>query len=485
MADESPNSKTLNRRGTLAYGQLGQEARLQESYGSVEEGGDSHTTPKAAGARMLARRQTFTEGEQQFPSKFTTWTIETAEDTMTGTSLIINLLADVSPAGVLPLAYGMTGTGYIPAVLMLLLFACGACYSMYLISRTIEISGVKSWDRMWERCIGEQSKWVPSLVLFVVCFGNSLAYICMVGDLISMCLPGFGINFLNRTACIALLAVFPLLPLCMLKDLSALAPTSFLALIAVFWMIIMMVIRFADGSYLPGGQYHGYPAPRGHVTNIGFSTLILVDNLAVAFLCHYNGPKYYREYKDHRPVRFGSRVLTGFTLVSTLFATSMLLGFATFGHHAEGVILNNYDNADMLANIARFGMGFANVFSLPLMFSGLREAALALLGMWAPANAELYDQVWFQNVLSSGLLAVVAALGIIITDAGVVIGLVGAICGSAIIYVIPCFLFDAATSKFLSQGDDLSHPYEIYLVRAIGCIGVFIMFAGSVATLCL
>lgn len=33
---------------------------------------------------------------------------------------------------------------------------------------------------------------------------------------------------------------------------------------------------------------------------------------------------------------------------------------------------------DMLANIARFGMGFANVFSLPLMFSGLRSWALDL-----------------------------------------------------------------------------------------------------------
>jgi len=337
---------------------------------------------------MLTRRQTFTEGEQQYPSKFSTWTIEQDEDTMTGASLVINLLADVSPAGVLPLAYGMSGTGYIPAVLLLMLFACGAGYSMYLISRTIEISGVKSYDRIWERCIGERSKWIPSLVLCIVCFGNALAYVCMVGDLISMCLPGFGISFLSRSSCIAILAVFPLLPLCMLKDLSALAPTSFLALLAVFWMIIMMIIRYVDGSYLPGGQYHGFPAPRGHVGNMGFSTLILVDNLAVAFLCHYNGPKYYREYKNHRPVRFGSRVLAAFSLVSTLFATSMLLGYATFGQHAEGVILNNYDNTDTLANIARLGMGFANVFSTPLMFSGLREGVLAVLTHFAPEEEE-------------------------------------------------------------------------------------------------
>mmetsp|Transcript_45964 Transcript_45964/g.107466 ORF Transcript_45964/g.107466 Transcript_45964/m.107466 type:complete len:475 (-) Transcript_45964:110-1534(-) len=474
MAEPSETPKSLSRRGT-AYASLGQDSRLQDSYGSLEAGSGGatpsrgeHSTPKAAGARMLTRRQTFTEGEQQYPSKFSTWTIEQDEDTMTGASLVINLLADVSPAGVLPLAYGMSGTGYIPAVLLLMLFACGAGYSMYLISRTIEISGVKSYDRIWERCIGERSKWIPSLVLCIVCFGNALAYVCMVGDLISMCLPGFGISFLSRSSCIAILAVFPLLPLCML-----------------FWMIIMMIIRYVDGSYLPGGQYHGFPAPRGHVGNMGFSTLILVDNLAVAFLCHYNGPKYYREYKNHRPVRFGSRVLAAFSLVSTLFATSMLLGYATFGQHAEGVILNNYDNTDTLANIARLGMGFANVFSTPLMFSGLREGVLAVLTHFAPEEEELYSQVWFQNTLSAALLSLVTVIAIIVTDASIVIGLVGAICGSAIIYVIPCFLFDAATSKFLGQGDDLHHPMEIYLVRGLGFAGVFVMIAGSVATLCL
>ena len=30
-------------------------------------------------------------------------------------------LADISPAGVLPLAFGMSGTGYVPSVLLLLL----------------------------------------------------------------------------------------------------------------------------------------------------------------------------------------------------------------------------------------------------------------------------------------------------------------------------------------------------------------------------
>eukprot|EP00435_Cladocopium_sp_Y103_P026946 s1202_g6.t1 len=180
----------------------------------------------------------------------------------------------------------------------------------------------------------------------------------------------------------------------MLKDLSALAPTSFLALIAVVYMAIMMVIRFMDGSYLPGGEFHGFPRPKGHIGNFGIASLLLVNNLSIAFLCHYNGCKYYREFMDHRPGKFGVRVFTAFMLASCLFAITMLLGYATFGPNCEGVILNNYAKNDMLANIARFGMGFANVFSLPLMFSGLREATLVLLATANPGNDTLVGNDW-------------------------------------------------------------------------------------------
>lgn len=484
MAENTTGTPSFARRGTLAFGQLGQAARLDAGYGTVE-------APEAAGdslspsskRRMLDRRQTFTEGEIQHPSKYQTWTIEQDEDTMSDSSLVINMLCDISPAGVLPLAFGMSGTGYIPSVLLLLVFASAAAYMMFLVARTIEIAGVKSYDRLWERCIGSDSKWMPTVVLWLVCFGNALAYICMVGDLISMCLPGFGINFLPRSYCIAVLAMFPLLPLCMLKDLSALAPTSFLALIAVVYMAIMMVIRFMDGSYLPGGEFHGFPRPKGHIGNFGIASLLLVNNLSIAFLCHYNGCKYYREFVDHRPGKFGVRVFTAFMLASCLFAITMLLGYATFGPNCEGVILNNYAKNDMLANIARFGMGFANVFSLPLMFSGLREATLVLLATANPGNA-VFDQVWFQNALSAFMLGVIAILGIMVTDVSTVIGLVGAICGSAIIYVIPCLLFDRASAKFMGLGDyDHANPYERVLVQTIGCIGVVLMFAGSMASI--
>lgn len=432
---------------------------------------------------LLKRRHTFNEGEQRYKNKRGTWTIETDEETMGDTSIIINLLADLTPAGTLPLANGMVGTGYIPSICLLLIFSTAAAYMMYLIARIVEISGANSFNKIWEKVIGKQTAWVPPLVLIMVCFGNCLAYACMFGDLFSGCLPAFGLTFASRSVCIKSLALFPLLPLCMFKDLSALAPTSFGALLAVVCHIIVMFIRYFDGSYLPEGRFHGPAPPTGHVATMGVSSMLLVNALSVCFLCHYNGCKYYREYIDHRPAKFGNKVSIAFGIVSCLLAVSMLVGYATFGTSSQAVILNNYSKDDTLANVSRLGMGLANVFSFPLMFSGLRESVLALLAFCMPHLTGTFDLVLFQNCLAATILAILATAAVIVTDASLVVGLVGSICGSAIIYVIPCFLFVSASQKFLSQGVIQINSKEIVLVQVIGCTGIFLMVAGALVTI--
>jgi len=215
------------------------------------------------------------------------------------------------------------------------------------------------------------------------------------------------------------------------------------------------------------------------------SSLLLVNSLAVGFLCHYNGCKYYREYIDHRPAKFANKVTIGFGMVSTLFAFSMLVGHATFGSSSQAVILNNYSKNDSMANLARLGMGLANVFSFPLMFSGLRENTLAVLSLCMPDQTDTFDLVLFQNTLAAILLALIITMAVILTDASLVIGLVGAICGNAIIYVIPCFLFVSASRMFMSQGKEEVNPKEMLLVQAIGCTGVVLMVAGALATVLL
>jgi sodium-coupled neutral amino acid transporter 11 len=304
----------------------------------------------------------------------------------------------------------------------------------------------------------------------------------MFGDLFAGCMPGFGAPWATRTVCLIILAIFPLLPLCFMKDLSALAPTSFGALIAVLYTLVVMVVRYLDRSYAIDGIYYVTPEAAaveavGHKFTFGVGSLSLVNALAVAFLCHYNGCKYYREYIGHTPGRFKNTVGLSFAMVSSMFAIAMLFGYMTFDALSEAVILNNYSLNDPMVNFARLGMGLANVFSFPLMFSGLREQLIELICFVTPDMAPLTELVWFQNGLSTIMLALVTFVAVVVTDASIVIGLVGSLCGAATIYVIPCIIFDRCTLK-----SNLCTETERTLVRTIGCIGIFLMIAGAIVT---
>lgn len=252
-----------------------------------------------------------------------------------------------------------------------------------------------------------------------------------------------------------------------------------------------MVVRYFDGSYAEGGAFFEKPetpppSAGDHVMTMGVSSLLLVNALAVAFLCHYNGCKYYREFIGKTPGKFSSRINVAFTIVSLIFGFAMISGRATFGPLSDAVILNNYAANDTFANVARVGMGLANVLSFPLMFSGLREQALALMVFLKPSWKNVTQLVWFQNALSATGLSLITCIAILTEDAGIVIGLVGSICGAATIYVIPCFLFDRAHSqKDVVDGERLYSRPEKVLVRTIGCTGVVLMIGGAIATLTL
>merc|ERR1719217_1381825 len=118
-------------------------------------------------------------------------------------------------------------------------------------------------------------------------------------------------------------------------------------------------------------------------------SLVLVNFLAMAFLSHYNGCKYYRELEHHTPARLAKCTAMGMGFTSAFYVVTAVAAYETFGTTAHSVILENYAKDDGLANGARVGMGFSIIASFPLMFSGLREAVLELMVMALPQCDEL------------------------------------------------------------------------------------------------
>ena len=100
---------------------------------------------------------------------------------------------------------------------------------------------------------------------------------------------------------------------------------------------------------------------------------MLVSNLGLAFIAHYNAPAMYESlasnlrvtaarrsnhflplYRyeslaDRSPQKFAKVVTGSFAVLSLLYLLCMGFGYATFGDKAAANVLNNYAEADTLA----------------------------------------------------------------------------------------------------------------------------------------
>lgn len=179
-----------------------------------------------------------------------------------------------------------------------------------------------------------------------------------------------GINA-SRSQSLIGLTVTVLLPLCMMKDLSSLAPFSLLGIMGMIITVACMAVRFFDGSYaLPDGKFLKDIAElpplfgsKGASAVLSPNTFILVCMLSTAYMAHFNAPKFYNELENNTIDRYNTLVSTSFGISIILFAITTALGFATFGANSAGFILSNYSSKDSLIGLSRILVAFALIFT--------------------------------------------------------------------------------------------------------------------------
>jgi len=346
------------------------------------------------------------------------------------------------------------------------------------------VTGKNTFRGHWEVTFGKRFAFVPVLVIILAAMGACLAYSCICADLFADALPTFGLN-LSRDSCLCIFTFLILMPLCMLKDLSALSYSSAAAFLLVTYAAGIMVLRAADGTYADGGVFFKHmkvrPAvPRHHLFGAGLDSINLVNYLAMAFLAHCNGCKYYRELVKSTPTRMRKHSSYAMALTAAFYLVMMIAGFQTFGMTAKDVILNNYAKGDTLSNLGQLGVACSILAAFPLMFCSLREAMIDLVCIFSPDKQEQTETNMFQNLLSVVVLWLITLLAHIFTEAGMVVGVVGSVCGSAIIYIVPCVLYEAALEKFCVKQN---HETKTKIVRILSVVGVVLAVLGCISAL--
>ena len=118
------------------------------------------------------------------------------------------------------------------------------------------------------------------------------------------------------------------LPLCLLKNLSSLAPFSLAGIAGMLYTAVAMAFRCFDGSY-SGGPDSKFAmdvaeslrpsiGTKGASAVFSSNSFILICMLSTAYMAHFNAAKFYIELENNTIKRWNTVVATSFS-ISILF----------------------------------------------------------------------------------------------------------------------------------------------------------------------
>jgi amino acid permease len=128
-------------------------------------------------------------------------------------------------------------------------------YFFSLIGRVCSWTGATSYRYAWERTVGPESSQFVAIVVTLKTAISCLAYSMILAESFQALGIAAGLVDVSRTEALCGVTFFAPLPLCLLRDLTALTPSSFLGLLGMGFASHAICIHSADDSYADGGTF--------------------------------------------------------------------------------------------------------------------------------------------------------------------------------------------------------------------------------------
>jgi amino acid permease len=336
----------------------------------------------------------------------------------------------------------------------------------------------------WEDTMGYKGGLVVSLTNMLKPALGNLAYSMILADTFRSLFETAGI-IITRDVCLLMVTFVGILPLCLMKNLDALAPFSILGTAGIILTAVCMAIRYFDGTYslehdgiflkdLPGDKQPVFGEYNGAWTG---AVLVFAAMIFEAFVAHYNAPRFMTELKDNSMTRF--RIVCGnaFGFSSLIYVLMTAFGFLTFGGNCDGYILNNYSTNDHLATICRVAIAFSILFTYPITFMGFRDGFLDVIEL--PAEKQSSTNI---NIVTIVLLAIITVLAAICTDLGFINAVGGGTLATAIVFVFPALMYRAAV-ELQTELPTRAELQEVKFAMGLMVVGVIMGVIGVVVEL--
>jgi amino acid permease len=327
-------------------------------------------------------------------------------------------------------------------------------YEFQLIAKICSITLSATFREVWEDTMGYQGGLAVSMVNMLKPALGNLAYSMILADTFRSLVATFFGQDISRTISLVVITLVGICPLCLMKNLDALAPFSILGTAGILLTAACMAMRYFDGSYdmeRDGRFLQDLPEDLqplfgrgggggGEQRNGAWSrdVLVFVAMVFEAFVAHYNAPRFMTELKDASLTRFRVVVGNAFGFSSLVYVLMTAFGFLTFGGNCDGYILNNYSTNDHLATICRVAIAFSILFTYPITFMGFRDGILDILELPMEQQTSIN-----MNIITIFLLIIITILAALFKDLGFINAVGGGTLATAIVFVFPALMYRA------------------------------------------
>jgi len=263
-----------------------------------------------------------------------------------------------------------------------------------------------------------------------------VAYLMGIGDNMSIVVSTWSGTDLHanpwvKRVTLSAIALGAVLPLALLRNMSALSKTSALSIGAVLFIILVVLKNALFGA---GDAKVPVTEDDKALYFIDSNFFPAVGVIAFAFVCHHACFIVYNTLRDNTEARWNTTVHATLGVATSVMFVLAVGAFVTFRGLTKGSFLTNYSYTDPLCNIMRCLFAVAQTLTYPLELFVARHATHALM---FPAQKWTNEQHYTITLLLWGSSL---AIALNVADLGAVLELTGGVAAVSIGFIMPGLL---------------------------------------------
>lgn len=308
---------------------------------------------------------------------------------------IFNLTNTSIGAGILAMPYFYESSGLLLGTFLLICIAIMSAFSLHLLVLCFRKDAVAgSYIGAAYSAFGQRGSTAVQVSMFLLTFGAITTYFIIMGTIccqtiVQLVLPSIGGSdasaqnmrcsipstvptYCNRNIWSAIMGVLPILPLSLLKNLSALGAFSLLSIAAVLWLSILIVWdSVSHGFHIDITNTTAGTGSPNILAHWSMNLFFSLPTVCLAFLNHTNIHGIVEEMERPSKPRVRTLITSSTLIASVLYICVGIMGYLRFGDKTEDDIFLSYVNLSRTKTIlfctGRIGLLICLVCSTPLI----------------------------------------------------------------------------------------------------------------------